>query len=999
MPSRILSDREVAQLASWPEEVARSDLAAFFTLSLEDLRWVRSFRSPRAAADRLGLAVQLCALPFLGFIPAELMATPSEVIERLATRIGVAPRELARYVELVSDRSRREHAQAVIARAGWRSCGPGEWRALGDWLLMRALEHDTQAVLFRQALDHLQAGKIARPGPDRLMRAVATARAAATKEIHRRLQPLLIPDLCTRLDALVVTDPDLGVAPLVWLGDGATGASPESVKAELLKLTYLRGLGADRLNLSAIPPERLRQLAMIARRSTPRALRQMAPERRYPILLAALAASHTEIVDELVRLFDQALAGTDSRARDRLAARQAELVAADVGRLMLLDEMLDVVLDTGRDDAAVGAALRDLGPERLAKAVRGEHERLPRDGGHLALVEASYSHVRAFAPQVLAALSFAASVTPSDVLDGVQLLQGMNADGLRHVPDGAPTSFVPVRWRPYLERARAAGEENLHKHYWELCVLFALQGALRSGEIWVQGSRRYANPASYLIPVEDWPARRTEALELTGMPGTFAERLAAIDADIARYLDDLEVLLADANGPVRLDEHGELHLSPLAAEVVDPAVLAERDAVVARLPGLPLTELLIETDLEAHWSKHLTHAGGAKPRVPELEHRRNLYAAIIAQACNYGTSRMAELTGISVDTLDWTTQWYLREETLRPANADMINAHHRHALAGALGGGTLSSSDGLRLPMRGKSLTARALSRYFVDEGVTSYTHVSDQYTTFGTQIIVSTERDATYTLDEILGNTSELAIVEHATDSHGQTLATFALFDAVGLRLSPRIAKLTEKRLWRPHAASHYERWPLAGPLLKHHAQIDLIDEKWEDLLRIGASLKLGYVSAALLIAKLQAGSRQHPLAKAMLEYGKLLRTVHALRWFTDEAFRRRIGRQLNLGESLNDLRRFIFFAHRGKVRYPRHDDQTTQAHCHSLVVNACVLSTTGYLEDAIAAQRADGHPVSDEAISHLSPGHYEPINPYGTLNIDVADVTKRPRRSVRRS
>ena len=84
------------------------------------------------------------------------------------------------------------------------------------------------------------------------------------------------------------------------------------------------------------------------------------------------------------------------------------------------------------------------------------------------------------------------------------------------------------------------------------------------------------------------------------------------------------MLLADKNGPVRLDEHGELHLSPLAAEVVDSAVLAERDAVIARLPALPLTELLIETDLEAGWSKHLTHAGGAKPRVPEIEHRRTL---------------------------------------------------------------------------------------------------------------------------------------------------------------------------------------------------------------------------------------------------------------------------------------------------------------------------------------------------------------------------------------
>lgn len=165
--------------------------------------------------------------------------------------------------------------------------------------------------------------------------------------------------------------------------------------------------------------------------------------------------------------------------------------------------------------------------------------------------------------------------------------------------------------------------------------------------------------------------------------------------------------------------------------------------------------------------------------------------------------------------------------------------------------------------------------------------------------------------------------------------------------------------------------------PELQHHAQVDLISEHWDDLLRIGGSLKVGHVSAALLIGRLQAGSRRHPLAKALVEYGKLLRTLHALRWFTDEAFRRRIGRQLNRGEALNDLRRFIFFANRGAVRCPHHDDQTTQAHCHTLVVNACILSTTGYLQDAIDAQRADGHPVSDEAIAHLGPAHFEAINP----------------------
>jgi TnpA family transposase len=202
---------------------------------------------------------------------------------------------------------------------------------------------------------------------------------------------------------------------------------------------------------------------------------------------------------------------------------------------------------------------------------------------------------------------------------------------------------------------------------------------------------------------------------------------------------------------------------------------------------------------------------------------------------------------------------------------------------------------------------------------------------------------------------------------------------------------------IWRSQPAAHYQPWPLAAPLLTNHAQVDLIAEHWDDLLRIAGSLKQGHVSAALLIAKLQAGSRQHPLAKALVEYGKLLRTPHALRWFTDEAFRRRIGRQLNRGEALNDLRRFIFFANRGAVRYPHHDDQTTQAHCHTLVVNACILSTTGYLQDAIDAQRADDHPVSDEVIAHLSPAHFEAINPYGTLTFDVAGVLKRSRRSLR--
>jgi len=50
-----------------------------------------------------------------------------------------------------------------------------------------------------------------------------------------------------------------------------------------------------------------------------------------------------------------------------------------------------------------------------------------------------------------------------------------------------------------------------------------------------------------------------------------------------------------------------------------------------------LPVLLIEVDQLTGFSDEFTHAGGAQPRNPEL--RRNLYAALIAYACNLGYVR------------------------------------------------------------------------------------------------------------------------------------------------------------------------------------------------------------------------------------------------------------------------------------------------------------------------------------------------------------------------
>jgi len=85
--ARMFSEEQLEQLRSFPD-IGRDDLIRYFTLTRADVGFVDPGRG-RGPADRLGLAVQLCALPWLGFVPDEVSSAPP--VARLAQRLGLDP--------------------------------------------------------------------------------------------------------------------------------------------------------------------------------------------------------------------------------------------------------------------------------------------------------------------------------------------------------------------------------------------------------------------------------------------------------------------------------------------------------------------------------------------------------------------------------------------------------------------------------------------------------------------------------------------------------------------------------------------------------------------------------------------------------------------------------------------------------------------------------------------------------------------------------------------
>lgn len=268
------------------------------------------------------------------------------------------------------------------------------------------------------------------------------------------------------------------------------------MKAEIAKLEFLRGMDAHTLDLSVLPAERRRFLATVGRRLTAQALQRRDPDKRYPILLTLVAQSATEVLDEVVQLFDQAVSARESKAERKMRDELAERGKVGEDRQALLDDLLYIIFDLGVEDEQIGGLIRGerIGWPRLRSAREQGKPRLPRDHGHLAALDGSYGYLRQFTPQVLDAVRFAGGTAATGLLEAVEILRELNTTGARRVPDDAPDGFVPTRWRGYLETAAKSGNTTAYRHYWELWTLLALRDGLRTGDVFVPGSRRYSDP-------------------------------------------------------------------------------------------------------------------------------------------------------------------------------------------------------------------------------------------------------------------------------------------------------------------------------------------------------------------------------------------------------------------------------------------------------------------------------------------------------------------------
>jgi TnpA family transposase len=538
----------------------------------------------------------------------------------------------------------------------------------------------------------------------------------------------------------------------------------------------------------------------------------------------------------------------------------------------------------------------------------------------------------------------------------------------------AVDGLVPDGWDP--------DPEVVDLRAWALCVLDALHRALRRRDVYATRSVRWADPRARLLDGPAWELREPQVLAALRLSDPAAAHLA----DLADRLDtawlDLSARLGpvehlDKNAPVRLEPGSDgrvrLHLGRLEALDEPESLLSLRDLVARMLPRVDLPEVLLEVHAWTGYLAEFTHLAGTGTRMEDLA--TSMAAVLIAEGANLGLTPVVKPghPALTRDRLSHVRQNYLRAETITAANARLIEAQAGIEVARLWGGGLVASVDGLRFVVPVRTLNVGSNPRYFGQgRGLTWLNAINDQVAGIGAVVVPGTMRDSLHVLDVILGRDGGPAPELIATDTASYSDLVFGLFRLLGYQFSPRIADLPDARSWRltrPGAPAR-DYGPL-NAIATNRLSWQKITDRWQDMLRVVASLHTGAINGYDLIRMLGRDGHPTPLGAAFAEYGRAAKTLHLLAMCDpdDQTYRRTVHHQLTVQESRRRLARKIFHGRRGEIRRAYREGQEDQLGALSLVLNAVVLWNTRYTDAALSALRTDGHPTRDADAARLSP------------------------------
>ncbi|MES2520962.1 MAG: Tn3 family transposase [Bacteroidota bacterium] len=580
----------------------------------------------------------------------------------------------------------------------------------------------------------------------------------------------------------------------------------------------------------------------------------------------------------------------------------------------------------------------------------------------------------------------------------------------------APVEFLNREERKQIKEGSNSFNEPLYK------VLLAkyVHKSLKSGKINVGVSQQFKPFEDYMIPQDEWKKNKESLMERAGI--TYLKEWENIRKNLednlsSQFKQTFDTINKGLNPFVKKRKNNTL-------QFITPKKQATIASTVDLYPSdlyVPIFKLLHTVNLHTEFTKKLTHK--------MEEHRRDImpnrinFATIISWGCNLGIGLMAKKTkNITLAALEKTSNWHITAKNLLEANeaiVDLMDSMPINAVFKEDENLLRSASDGQKFMMALNSIHANYSSKYFGKEkGIIIYSFLSEHYPLTYTTTFSAGDFEAWFIIDGLLhyqpvltqnpkkkerimkegeNQENEEDDMEtnrlHSTDQHGISFINSALCYLMKIEFQPRFKQIHKVKLYGMDAMPITQQIDYqinAG----NNVNIKIIEEQWDNILRLITTLKLKHITPSVLLKKLTSYSNKHPLNIALQELGKLVQTIFVLKYMHLEDLRRIINHQLTQIESLHQLSDELNLGHDGLIRFATKEELLVMARSKQLLINSIVCYNYLYQTQKIIEANPQERKEIQRALSNSAAFAYSHVNFQGEYDfsdevlVDILEV-----------
>lgn len=966
--------------------VLRSDLHQeevheHFSLSPTDLELVRRARTDAA---RLGCAVLLVGLRFLGY-PPRRTDVPPHIVAYVARQLGVAPELLRRY--RWKGRMWDRHLAMLRQHLGCRHLEAGDRQRLQEWVKQQVRHLWTRRELMVAAVRRLRELGLELPREAQLRRLIHSARRTFLQELYATVAGRIKPEALERATQCL-NSTDTGTSEFDWLKSPPGKAGKKTLLAESNKLATLRMFNLDYQRVFAGVPERLvRAFRNRARAETAAQMRRHPAARQATLLAAFLCTRQAEVTDQVVQIFLELVRKAQKKGQ---AATEKEMASA-LPRVLRKGRLLRKVVRAASEqpEAAIGARLVEVLGEDVFRALLEEEEGPSYEVTRARHTQKRVSCYRSAIETVLETLDFQASnPRQQPLLEGLELVKRHLKSRRSHYPaqEELPHDLLTGSWPETVLEEGTQGERAC-KAAFELCVLSKLEKALKCKEVWVPGAYRFRNPDEDL-PGE-WPERRRDYYEQRSLPVEPSAFLQPLQREMLSALQEFHDSLGRADQPVTIRHPGGgargIFKVPRPEKQPERPILETiKDRVIGRWGILDLLDILVEADRQVDLIRYFP-TSAQRQVLGQAEVRRRLLLVLFGLGTNMGLKRIhsAAAPDCSYDDLRYFLRRFVSAEGLREANAALVNRILAVRNPAIWGAGTTCASDGKHLGAWERNPVTEWHPHYDT-RGVMVYWHVQTNATCIYSQLKKVSASQVASMIEGLVRHDTEMRIESNCVDSHGQSEVAFAFCRMLGFKLLPRLKLIKDQRLCLPEKGMAAQFPGLSGVLAARDAiNWSLIQEQYDEMVRHVVAVAEGTGPTESILRRFHKNNRSHPVYKAFIELGKAEKTRFLCQYLTAPKLRQEIHEALNVIENWNSCVEFICFGRKVELQTNDPEMQELTVLAIHLLQNALVLANTVMVERVLAEGLLEQMVAED--FRALTPLFTSNVNPYGDFQLNL--------------